>query len=366
MKRSKRSYLLACLLFCLLAGFLATVVLSHGDPNLLSLARPVAKVNADWHDYLWLSENDIGVLTIDRTFRWHTHDLRSGRVSDMPGINRQWADLVERGLGHQLSPDGRRLLWDAKDRKSGRLWHVADLNGQGHVTADTMEYRCPSFTASTMNTWLSDSRRWVEIGSTPTGPCAFIYPIQSPEKPRHVRLSLPKGVDVSRMAKQSLCLAGVTSRDTLITFLEWTDGAKALTDVTLFEFDLAFDPSTPRIHPVAFPESAKILSVTMSPKGDRLAWTLEIEPRSGKWEATIRSRLPWLQALIRKEEKRIGLWVSHSDGGGMQEVGSVEESSDPEGNLIRDLKDMVRWGPGGKLLSFPYKGRLFVVPTNTQ
>ena len=92
----------------------------------------------------------------------------------------------------------------------------------------------------------------------------------------------------------------------------------------------------------------------LSPYGDRLAWLIiyEIRPYGPAWMQRI------LTFLGQHKHKVIGLWVSRLDGSHMHEIGHLPYQPDEE------IPQQIRWAPGGKRLSFVYKGSLYTVPAD--
>ena len=105
-----------------------------------------------------------------------------------------------------------------------------------------------------------------------------------------------------------------------------------------------------------------VQSVTLSPKGDRLAWML----------------VPSDQATGTSTQaygsERLMLWTSALDGSGMQEVGAVSLGAetigrDPSKMSVGELEQAgeqiptdVQWAPDETRLSFDCQGALWVVP----
>ena len=92
----------------------------------------------------------------------------------------------------------------------------------------------------------------------------------------------------------------------------------------------------------------------LQPYGDHLAWLViqEIRPPSPAWMQRI-----WA-FLGQRPHQVIGLWVGHLDGSQMHEIGHMSYQPDEE------IPQQLRWAPGGKLLSFIYKGSLYTAPAD--
>lgn len=123
--------------------------------------------------------------------------------------------------------------------------------------------------------------------------------------------------------------------------------------------------------PVKLPANSEVFfdhtNAPFDSEGERMLWRLSTEhqPTSPAWSKWLGrffpiSSRPWLTK---------GLWVSHVDGSGMHEIGNWAEDDVSGDSLDADMEketkpEDFRWVPGGKLLSFEYRGALYTVPAN--
>jgi len=339
-------------------------ILRPPERLLLERATKVADIKG-WNTdaqpfYAWLSNQEVIFWRYHGTkFPFaeplYKRDLGTGRevqIGDAPAR----ASIGPRTPDY--SPDGTLYLWfeetDVEVREVGSTRRAAlPQAAHSHIRGrDEM-------------LWTQDSRRWLLVDwGEPSdrfharGPL-YIW-IGAPDAPsRAVRIPIVPNSPLreqtadaygAAMTSQNRMLAtGQLDRDTLIPNLD------------IFELDPWANGRLCRKFTVRFPFAVRVQDAIFSPEADRIAWRFTYT--SGPTAPPVIQR--WLPFLRSPARDVVGLWISHTDGSDMLELGHIllaphdDTSTDDERPTIHDLC----WLPDGKRLSFIHKGALYLVPT---
>jgi hypothetical protein len=385
------------------AAVAAGWILLPREPLLFARARRVtdARNHPEYSRYLWRSDREAitfalkGNMSCDAYIarfhiRWAADprvkmviysmnpgyqalslDAATGIQSPLAAFNRSFTAHTDGdglalwrryGLYHLLadgcvSPDGRWLLWGDTDMARGSGGRYAAFALDGSRTLKWPHAVRPGNSmppeAGYPVAWMPDSRHWVELSSglevDPNSPRTVTVPrrviIHSVDAPGEVSKTplLPDGGD----------LIGITPQRHLLT-LTPRDGEEH--GAELEEYDLNANAALVRHFPVRTPPNGKFPyhQVALAPQGHRLAWLVPIEktPPGPPFLARF-----WTMAGNRPHTVET-LWVTRLDGSEPQEVGYLPFKTDDP------LPEDLRWLPGGKQLSFIYKGALYTVPAD--
>ena len=246
-----------------------------------------------------------------------------------------------------VSPDGTRLLWfdDQKQAVSG-----ARLDGSHYFACIPHFY--PGSGAWTKMRWTSDSRHWIAFIHDDEGMTqAMIYDDIPSHEPKTFPTSASDQSDPLESmwpgSKQSLILGN--------RFLTWAgDDIEGTSGMDILDIGIGEGVVGLKTRHIDLPPNATIQEVAFSPRGDRIAWRLAIQP--------IIPPKSCVNVALSKgpiEGLRVeSLWVSRVDGTRMHEIGSRNLQAD-EG--YQPQIENLNWVAGGKRLSFVYDSVLYTV-----
>lgn len=130
--------------------------------------------------------------------------------------------------------------------------------------------------------------------------------------------------------------------------LEWARGYGQ--QVLVYDIDAAAGTRKTRKYAISPPHHGTMEGISLSPQGDRLAWTVFIEDtRIGP------------AARIGQPQSLVEIWTSKVDGTDMRLIGgkTVRHRGPHEGSV--DDPDLIRWTPDGKRLSYVLGDSLWIV-----
>jgi hypothetical protein len=121
----------------------------------------------------------------------------------------------------------------------------------------------------------------------------------------------------------------------------------------MLEWQVLLHGVPPRRRPITLPPGLSKAHLSLSPRGDRLAWLGE-ETYLPPYQDWLRQHFSWFRFRPRRT---ITLWTTDLYGGGARRVGRLRlpvEATAAPGSL--------RWVPGSDRVSFIYDGALWTVP----
>ncbi len=382
--RTRKGYI-GLALICI--GVLALwICLLPGNNDLLRLARPIARVkvsppgntllmqsaSAMTGPCFWLSDREaIAFRVAADSIRYEPWRIEAATGAQQPfqTLERGMGDLFRSSgvswlsigpilpgklregqlvLDCPISPDGKWLLWNGMN---GQGDFACALDGSRNIRFARPVY----FTQSgwPAAAWMPDSRHWVQIGPSRQWQARLrLFSLDDPDRVQDFDLASQQTISGAAQ------LLGVTRSDDLLVLPVpggWTAGLD-LQAYTLPTQANAGRILTPKNLHIALPPKNSVLPVriALSPAGDRLTFFV-ISFVDTPHQALLRK---FWGMLGRHPHYVIALWTCRPDGKERQEIGEMPYKVDEE--TPTDL----RWLPGGKRLSFLYKGTLYTVPAN--
>jgi hypothetical protein len=244
-----------------------------------------------------------------------------------------------------LSPNGRQLLWTARDRSDAR-WVATTLDGAVVVEWPSLSPGHGGVVSSPLGVvWKRDGSGWVEVYD---GRVA-IYSLDPNRAPTQFSMpgagetGLPLGFTRANELLVDMGASGPVRGDRRESFL------------LVRPFDAK--PSWRRFS-APMPVEEEVTGIALSPAGDRLAWVMSKLINWFRWTGqreghpfSVEVRIPWWS-----------FWLSDVDGTGMTEIGGLlSTDTGPERPFA---VDDLAWAPGGHQLSFSYGGRNWAVPVH--
>ncbi len=373
--------------------------------------------------HFWLTEREVALERWGRAgLQLVRYDTRTKRQAPLSPLS-----LLNGGAlrGARLSPDGKWLLFWERSRGRGSGMVAAALDGSQRITWPAARWSGGGFAGQAV--WAPDSRGWAWVATGRGRPRATIFSLDNPRQERAVSLlgTGAAAAPANRAGHVLGYLSGQGEPRFLLTmqdtggFFPWTffgeenyfhfppaipapaarapgpPGAAAPAApkppaVTLLAFDLT-NGSLPRPIRVPLPPGTTMGTVTLSPRGDHLAWLLERETES-PLVPLVRRFLPKHPWASRPRTRTASLWVSRTDGSDLRRIGAIELEPLPLPSspsvrgaagvryhlyhthhtlLLYHLRTLsrrddvpggLRWTPDGKRLSFVYDGTLWAVP----
>jgi hypothetical protein len=347
----------------ILVGCLAVIaVVMAAAPRerlLLPLSTRLIKAQG-WlqEGYSWQSEHSVAIIgstpldNRDDSYFPAVLDTVTGKRAPILSAAAGRANLGGRATDFSVSPDGKWFLW--RTTKVGRApsWNVCEVEGRRYAESKPVESELPQLRFWT-GAWMPDSRRWVELAGDTKKPFLVIKGVNSGEKDQFIPVHwIPSGP--MRTVDLLPNVLGVTRGGHVIATAALPSSA---TSVELFDFAPVANGSAKKISIMLPPEVLSVDEIILSPGGDRIAWRLQCI-RASRFGA-------WLQKLFHVKNpgfrNTVELWISKSDGSGMQEIGHTEAVPNAQ-YLDSRHPHSIRWTPDSKKLSYLYMNRLYTVP----
>lgn len=375
--------------------------------------------------YVWLSPETVLFLPQRPLGKAVSMNTRTGRETPFP---LRFDPFL--GTPPLLSPNGRRLLWSEGSAAGTRLV-AADVTGARRTVLpeSTSSVMVPTRKGPgrRMNVswrrgttpgpfWLPDSSGWLRLVREPMmgrmraetfadGPRAASFP--------------PRGEPVAGFASRddALGITGVNGKNVVVACsggLRLGFGAAPMTgflvpsarrrtapgsvsapplpwplwpaaksaNVTLTHFPIG-SAGAPQRFPVALPAGTRSGTLTLSPRGDKIAWLLAGEPRVPLAQQLLRRLIPaptraptptgMMRVVTAPPPATLSLWVSRSDGSGLHRIADVSPESSGTSparshlrfstfSLFGPFFNVVRWTPDQKRVSFVRDDELWSVP----
>lgn len=303
----------------------------------------------------WLSPDKLLIITTDNFPKtagtsdvddWHGHaDLYSptmNQTTRLTGLSKLITkpDISPLGPPHnfELSPNATRLHWQ-NFRHWGRLRYVP-----GTATMDGSQYREWEMELGSLNFWLDD-RHYAEASVDSEGSLLQlnIHDAANGKFDRHFRPTSPQTKRILETFQKS--------RPSLETWVV-ANGTDYV--LTVGKIETPYEPISDVVHKVKYPSGSEPIEQISLPASDAIIYHVRTTRRAKLLEM-LHHIIP---AIPGKPEVSEGLWVSHTDGTGMHQVGLVR------GEATTCLED-VELVPGGKHLSFVYHGTLYVIAADS-
>jgi len=328
---------------------------SPAAPNLMQTAHKTGAVSDSVNEsYSWRDDHTLLFLrrAPDKTvFHLVLVDARTGRETLPQAFNNKNSPLMEGGRMKMtfpgspggsmqympptaaMSPNGKWLLWSSLPFPvpSGRKqWIASTLNGQQQTWPLDSDPGSSVGFVPTDALWMPDSKHWVELvrrykDRAYSFPLAHEYELGKSVPVRTVLVSgLADGLPVG-VRQDGIVVMHTSARNT----------GRPIQQLTLSLVGLKAATATVQILNVSIPVSSSVSDVTLSPKGDRLAW------------------------IVNKDRIPTGLhtlYVADADGGHARAVGSA--AGVRLGNRFSWPRGL-RWLPDGKHVSFVYKNAIY-------
>jgi GlpG protein len=326
-----------------------------GMPDLMQQAVQIGPADDERNEtYFWISSGELLVLKpAEEGAHYQAFRLpATGALSPLTAFNDNYREKLQ-GVAmrvmHEdeppetvyhppacaLSPDGTWFLWRAGGNAIFSSWIAATLDGARHLTWTEAKAKIGTTDAC----WLPGSCGWVELVQGYDErkrayhfTLARVHSLDDPHESRGVRLTgMPGGL-----------LLGVSREQRLLTY---NYEMQTATDrISLFEAGLDAAAGAARRSVVRMPRKGHLWEVTLSPRGDRLAWVIGDE------------------YPIRSPRPLYSLWVSDLRGEEMRPVGqTAARFRKANGREHYSWPREVRWTPDERRLSFAFDGGLYAI-----
>jgi hypothetical protein len=324
------------------------------DPTLMDLAHPTAATSEGLHElYFWRDDHTLLFLrrAPDQTvFHAVLVDVATGQQTLPEEFNAKHSALMQgrpmivtiQGSPKQekhyrpptaaLSPDGKWLLW-RNFPFAQSPWIAATFDGQQQQWTPGSDPASEIADLPNHAFWMPDGTRWVELVSRYADGgysihLAHEYRISDAVRVRTVGISgLQDGLSV-----------GIRQDGMVVMHHPHYHRREPVRQLNLSLVSLGADRAVAQSLNVPVPVCNAVIDITLSPKGDRLAWILQQ-----------RRERPWLYTL----------YVADADGAHARPVASAEDVKTDDGH---SWPRSVRWLPDGKQVSFVYKGVIHTLP----
>jgi WD40-like Beta Propeller Repeat len=334
----------------------------QGGPLLLARARRLTRTDG-WQgwiaytpEYRWISSHEL--LYFEGTvgdWKLTKLDIDTGVKTPLVGLTKAYNETLT-GIGvHEVSPDGKRLLW-ASSRDEKPTWVVAKIDGSqrtewrrlkvGQISSyDPFGWSFAYWTdngRAVMETSLEAGRAWSSTLARLS--IKGIEPATGSEL--LARTPWPSMTCPEPSAAERNVLLGIDDFATIQN--------RRNDDIRVFTGRLSKEGSSATAHIVHLPRYANFFGAVPSPGVDRIAWEL-----GSPYDPTSRG----VSGRASPPRKRLPLsfWVSRVDGSGLRPLGHLQP--DRRGAVWQyEHLGGLRWTPDGKRLSFVYNGILYSVP----
>ena len=276
-------------------------------------------------------------------------DTESGRSYQMQSLSQRLFPIGKKNepwfvSSWQPSTDGKWISLDLYD-------HTLGHHSFGFVRTDGSAMKVfPTNMGATNLYWnpmdgnLLVMRRDIEISNERAPrPSSYSYNPDNPDRPRLLPI---QQIDCAS------CRLGVTSRGRILDVMDWAwNNMKPDAPVTLRETDPQAPDGAQKSWTIQ-PPRGKVAAISLSSKGDKLAWLINTHnagPKIGFLRRT-------LHMMGYKTSDTISLWISTLNGSVMREIGTT--------NVPRNVTSgSLSWSPSDKKISFAFTpSELWVVP----
>lgn len=369
---------------------------------LLSRAQHAAPASLKWagkfrviYPYYWLSDQKVMTLQLSSVRRFVlpaglktnavSIDVATGRYQPLPALRKtittQLPNLIAdvsyiqvADMNHiqdavffidvpcRVSPDGQWVI--LTETTGNRCWGMSSFKSRNTLAAVNGSHLISGkwMPGETHTLWEADSRHWKEWRwSSESGLETETYALDG--TCRIERVLVP-----ASLANYDLKLCAVTPAGTFLTEIEkrepedvsqadTSDAEKVAERCSCELVELTMRSGTPlRRFAPCLPNVTKVTGqeIVVSPRCNRIAWlvTHRCEVTGPRLWRRIRARLG------EKPHLETAIWISNLDGSSPHEVGYMPHQ--PNEASPRQLA----WLPGGKQLSFSYRGDLYTVPAD--
>jgi len=316
-----------------------TLQLWKTDRSLLSVAKRVAGMDCgeegcklvSANQYVWTDMPDY--VNAGRIPIWNRCDLATGRIKTLK------LTVCPRGshVGIDTSPDGRRILCysTASSRQAAALVN-ADTGRRSPWMPLGDVYHYPII-------WMPDSTRWLSLGTVPSGYIA-VYNADKPNNP--TRTPFPE-------FRKAVWMDFEVARQDRLFVIDQGDrsATKPYIGARFTEYRLGSVVERVASHVAVLPFAVENFSFSISPNGDRIAWTCTEKCKPGLGAFLHRYIPRWPDPA----REIVSLWISDLDGRHFRKIGHLP-ATDEDG-----LSLAFEWLPNGRQLSFVRNGALYIV-----
>jgi len=271
----------------------------------------------------------------------------TGHVSFLQPKN----DLTREATNWAFSPDGHRYLFCTYDDKGFAYYLCATDNAKPEKVYSERSNGLPCYPFA----WLGDSHHWLSMtGSDKPVELRSLSSIPAS------RLKIPRNFETGSL----LLSAGPTHT---ILQQSWdSEEELRMVRISILNLDL---PASSRQMEVPLPALANVMEVSLSPRGDRLAWLLHV-----RHEASFYNRVCRLSRFLRPISRRDSdqIWITELNGSSPHLVGSKEikrvwnpgTGCFPSGWDFEGGVESLVWTVDAQHLSFLYQDAVWTVPTS--
>lgn len=339
-----------------------TVVIRLADQSLTG--RGAVRLPCPDEDYVWAANDEIVTFTTrqvlvhnsssdesDNSFRLvvtaKRTNLQSGGNTDLAELdNLSPAYRPMHAKGWTMSPNGHSLMFTLResaddDSEASAMHTVWNLNSGDATPVDPEVYAGVDYTATEM-LWMADNRRLV-IGKDDNGNRAALYNMEAADD-SCVAIPLEGLIKTTiGITPDNLLICSDLSRD--------SSGKVSLFEQGVYPSQLEERKFTPSL-----PSNAAVTEISLSPKGDRLAWTISTIHASPFYQFVHRIAPRFAGKLAPRPVTSI--YLSRIDGRDMRLVGM----EDNPGKGLADLVRHVRWRPDSKQISYRWHNAIYAIP----
>ena len=344
MKRAK--WALAALGVMLL---MAAFVPVGGSNTLLGQATRIGPARSWGMHYFWL--DDRRILTFRPAgagARAVEIEMPSGKETPLTGLSATMDGFEATGERH-LSPDGKWLLWSAKEPGTNRP----------HIIASSLDGTKRKVWEMGLKTaWNHAGTEWVQFRTVRQKAVLRFRPID-PGPRREVTIpairTQPPQLPGNMAVLQGQFLGALQNGSYLLA----NTHALYYTQGKVYLFELNPDrPVDSMCRAVQFTGFVYLWAVRMSPDGRRLLWVntgMKLPPRWIELAAT------FIPQVKPKWAKTLEIWTSYADGSNLRKLAGEEEWTD-----AHRFAEGVNWMPDSRRISFVRNNSLYILPADSR
>lgn len=315
-------------------------------PRLLSRATRVADVSGwsrenyleNFRPYNWLTDRTVlhfrGEPHTDSGYRCYRYDIVSRKQRYLRAVTRMMAGCPP----VTVSRDGQWIFWAVVSRGV----QAGPLHNAKSSAVQQLEPRCYYY-------WMGNNRL-LEFSFRPATPKPWLARVRDRVSgrvlsTRDLNTQTPPG-DAAGWGDRVL-----TSQDQWVyppdTRHYWNSPS-----VPVYVTSLWNDGRKPQVITLNLPAHQALVDCVVAPRGDRIAWVLDITQNSTQKTGS----------LQKQAGSELAIWISDISGRNMHLIGTVFEKNVPYDNY--QGFEYVTWSPSESMLGLLYQNALWTVPAN--
>lgn len=370
----------------LLLGALAAtgVCFLPREPTLMDKATHVVSLTPATKECFRLSNTSL--LSLQKSGQhWKAvrADTHTGSETVLEPLSDTLANVTPMGEWH-LSPDGKWLLWAGERHVIRSQWrNVNTFYNQFRVFASALDGSRQIERQQGGNVaWLPDSSGWTRWTHDRNSSTMQTQTLNSPQitrtflpniEPNSIRqtfkvvgLTPMPGAQTVNFAPLAVVKANGHRQTTLLVpgsllfgnNVHWYGIDAAGGEMTNANRTASL-PAAIHEYAIAFPAGMECVGAELAPQADRLLWKTT-SSRFPLLTRTLWGCWPWLANTLKLgSEPIISLWVSQSDGTGLQELGHLTA---PNIDNWPDTLSSLHWSANGRQATFIFQHRLYTIP----